>query len=105
MAYRVKMMPRAQRDLAAIYVWIRAGSSEQALDWYFGLKDSIRSLSKSPGRCPATREDKNLRHSLYGQKPHVYRVIFRILERPKQVEVLHIRHGARDDFERRDVRS
>jgi len=35
---------------------------------------------------------------LYGHKPHIYRVIYRILERPKQVEVLHIRHGAMDQF-------
>jgi len=39
-----------------------------------------------------------LRHLLYGKKPHIYRVIYRFLEKQKQVEVLHIRHGTRRRF-------
>jgi mRNA-degrading endonuclease RelE of RelBE toxin-antitoxin system len=35
---------------------------------------------------------------LYGRKPHVYRVIYRVLEKQKRVDVLHIRHGARQDL-------
>jgi len=40
---------------------------------------------------------------LYGIKPHIYRVIYRVLENRKQVEVLHIRHGARRRFKGVDV--
>jgi toxin ParE1/3/4 len=43
-----------------------------------------------------TPENAQLRHLLYGNKPHVYRVIFRVIEKQKRVDVLHIRHGARD---------
>ena len=103
MAYRVKIMPRAERDLTAIYGWIDAGSSEAAHTWYLGLRDAIRSLQNMPGRCPAAHEDRNLRHLLYGQKPNVYRVIYRIQEKSKLVEVLHIRHGARDEFRPEDL--
>ena len=99
MAYRVKIMPRAERDLCNIFDWIGADSSEAAFTWYGGLRDAIRSLRSSPGRCPVTPEDRNLKHLLYGNKPHVYRVIFRILEKQKQVDVLHIRHGARQAFQ------
>jgi len=56
-----------------------------------------------PNRCPATRENLRLRHLLYGKKPHVFRVIYRVLEREKRVEVLHIRHGAMADFETADL--
>jgi hypothetical protein len=35
---------------------------------------------------------------LYGDKPQIYRAIYRVLEKQKQVEVLHIRHGARRRF-------
>jgi len=98
MAYRIKMMPRAQRDLAGLYDWIGALSSDAALAWYRGLRDAIRALRVSPRR-PATPEDRDLRHLLYGNKPHVYRVIYRILEQQKQVDVLHIRHGARQEFD------
>jgi len=103
MAYRVRMMPRAQRDLIGIYAAINAESSDQALAWYVGLKSGILSPRTSPNRCPSTPEDPRLRHWLYGHKPHVYRVIYRVLEKQKQVEVLHVRHGARRDFKILDV--
>ena len=98
MAYRIKIMPRAGRDLAGIYERLNARSSEVAHTWYGGLRDAIRALRKYPNRCPTTPEDKDLRHLLYGKTPHIYRVVYRISERQKQVEVLHIRHGARDEF-------
>ena len=98
MAYRVKIMPRAQRDLSDIYDWICAESSGPALIWYHRLKNAIRSLESTPNRCPVTPEDRHLRHLLFGAKPHVYRVIYRIVEERKQVDVLHIRHAARQEF-------
>jgi toxin ParE1/3/4 len=98
MEYRVKLMPRAERDLASLYDRVGARSSEAALTWYRGLRDAIRTLRNTPNRCPVTPEDRALRHLLYGIKPHVYRVIYRILEKPKQVDVLHIRHAARQEF-------
>jgi hypothetical protein len=45
-----------------------------------------------------TPENSKLRHLLYGHKPHIYRAIFRVMEKQKLVEVLHIRHGARSGF-------
>jgi toxin ParE1/3/4 len=62
------------------------------------LRDAIRTLRNSPNRFPVTPEDRELRHLLYGSKPHVYRVIYRVIEKQKQVDVLHIRHGARQQF-------
>jgi toxin ParE1/3/4 len=98
MAYRVKIMPRAQRDLAGLYNWIGARSTPTARLWYLRLRDAIRSLSQNPARSPVTPENEGLRHLLYGNKPHVYRVIYRIVEKQQQVEVLHIRHGAMTGF-------
>ena len=99
MTYRVKIMPRAQRDLVGIYGRIGADTSDAALAWYRGLRDAIRTLKNTPNRCAATPEDSTIRHLLYGNKPHIYRV----LERQKQVDVLHIRHGARQEFKNRRV--
>jgi plasmid stabilization system protein ParE len=45
-----------------------------------------------------TPERGDVRHLLYGNRPHVYRVIYRVIEKQKRVEVLHIRHGARQEF-------
>jgi plasmid stabilization system protein ParE len=91
-------MPRAKRDLSVIYNSIGAHTSDAASTWYRGLRDAIRTLRNSPNRCPMTPEDNGLRHLLYGNKPHIYRVSYRVLEKQKQVHVLHIRHGARQAF-------
>jgi plasmid stabilization system protein ParE len=40
---------------------------------------------------------------LYGRKPHVYRVIYRVLSDEKPVDILHIRHGARREFNPTDL--
>ena len=44
MAYPIRIMPRAERDLSDLYERINAASSDAALAWYLGLKRSIRSL-------------------------------------------------------------
>jgi plasmid stabilization system protein ParE len=36
--------------------------------------------------------------SAVGKRPHVYRVIYRVFLKTKTVHVLHIRHGAMDEF-------
>ena len=103
MAYLVNLTSRAQRDLAHIYRAIDAERSDAALTWYRGLRQAILSLEEHPNRCPVTSENDKLRHLLYGNKPHIYRAIYRVLEKQKQVEVLHIRHGARRSFKESDV--
>jgi plasmid stabilization system protein ParE len=103
MAYLVKLTARAQRDLALLYDEINAEQFDAALNWYRGLKNAILSLERLPNRCPATPETPKFRHLLYGKKPHVYRVIYRVLEKQKHVHVLHIRHGARRKFASSDL--
>jgi toxin ParE1/3/4 len=98
MAYQVKIVSRAERDLVLLYETIDAEHSGAALKWYLDLKENILSLEQHPNRCPVIRKKDRLRHLLFGRKPHIYRVIFRVLEKQKHVEVLHIRHGARRGF-------
>ncbi len=103
MAYLVNLTFRAERDLDGLYEAIDAGNSDAALGWYRGLKEAILSLEVQPNRCPATPEKGEFRHLLYGHKPHIYRVIYRVLEKRKLVEVLHVRHGARRRFKLSDL--
>jgi plasmid stabilization system protein ParE len=103
MAYLVSITFRAERDLAHLYGEINADHSEAALKWYLGLKEAILSLEAQPNRCPVTRRRDKLRHLLYGHNPHTYRLIYRVLEDRKQVEVLHIRHGARRKLRTSDL--
>jgi plasmid stabilization system protein ParE len=95
MAYLVNITSRAERDLAELYSQINAESSDAALKWYRGLKDEILSLEEYPLRCPVLGAKGKLRQLLYGRKPHIYLVIYHVLQRQKRVEVLHIRYGAR----------
>jgi plasmid stabilization system protein ParE len=95
MAYLVSITTRAERDLAHLFAKINAEHSDTALRWYRDLKDAVLSLEELPNRCPLIRGGKKLRHLFYGQKPHAYRVIYRVLQKQERVEVLHIGHGAR----------
>jgi hypothetical protein len=64
-----------------------------------GLEGAVYGLAIYPDRCPVAPEARNLRrelrHLLFGQKPHVYRVIYQVDERRQAVWVLTVRHGAR----------
>jgi plasmid stabilization system protein ParE len=103
MAYLVNITFRAERDLVYLYAEINAAESAVARKWYEGLKRQILTLEKFPNRCPATPEKKAVRHFLYGRRPYVYRVIYRVIEKRKIVEVLHIRHGSRNEFRASDL--
>jgi plasmid stabilization system protein ParE len=103
MVYLVNVTARAERDLANLYGVIHAEHSDAALKWYQGLKETILSLQDRPNRHPVIRQSDKLRHLLYGHKPHIYRVIYRVMESQKHVEVLHIRHGARRKLKPSDL--
>ena len=103
MAHLVRITARAGRDIERLYKEINAEKSDAALKWYRGFREAILSLEEQPHRCPVTPESDKFRHLLYGNKPHVYRAIYRISEKEMRVEVLHIRHGARRRFKVLDV--
>jgi plasmid stabilization system protein ParE len=94
--YIVNLTVRAERDLAQLYEDIDAIHSIAARKWYWGLKKKILGLERHPNRCPVTPENKKIRHLLYGHGHNTYRVIYHVVR--TQVEVLHIRHGARKSF-------
>ena len=98
MAYLVRTMPRAERDLEAIFEFIQAESSDLANRWFHNLIEAIQSLSEHPQRNPSTHEDLELRLMLFGNKPHIYRIIYSIDFSKKEVAILHVRHSARDAF-------
>jgi plasmid stabilization system protein ParE len=104
MAYLVNIAARAERDLALLFERVGAENSDAALNCYKGLKEAILTLEKPPYRCPVTPEKGQFRHLLYGRKPYVYRVIYRVREKQKQVDVLHIRHGARRKLTAADLK-
>ncbi|MGD0796480.1 MAG: type II toxin-antitoxin system RelE/ParE family toxin [Acidobacteriaceae bacterium] len=98
MAYLVRTMPRAERDLDAIFGYIGADTSPAALKWYARLIAATESLSGMPLRNPRAPEDPELRQLLFGNKPHIYRVVYFVDEPRQRVNILHVRHHSRDAF-------
>jgi plasmid stabilization system protein ParE len=98
MAFRVELSEQAQRDISAIYDWLR---SEQAGDagerWFRALRTAIASLSDVPSRCALAPENRDapveVRQLLYGRRSHTYRILFAI--DGEVVQVLHVRHARR----------
>lgn len=93
MAYEVRLSKRALIDLRRIYKTIQAETSAAAERWFLGLEASIFSLEEQPARAPITQEDPNVHHLLYGNKPHVYRIMrstknFRLSASRRSVTVL-----------------
>jgi|SRR5215472_596989 len=95
MVWDVEFTARAERDLEQIFQFINATDSVAAARWFSGLEDAIESLETLPRRGVMTGYDPNLRFLLYGSKPHIYRILYRLNARHRCVTVVHIRHGAR----------
>jgi plasmid stabilization system protein ParE len=98
MDFRVELSEQAQRDIAAIYDWLQSQQAGDAGErWFLALRAAVGSLTNLPSRCPLAPENRDspvdVRHLLYGRRPHVYRILFAI--EGDVVQVLHIRHGRR----------
>lgn len=98
MAFRVEIAEEAQRDAERILDWLIAEQAGEAgWRWFEGLEKAIATLADLPTRCPLAPENAaspfEVRHLLYGHKPHVYRVLFTI--DGDTVVILHIWHGRR----------
>ena len=98
MDFRVELSEQAQRDIAAIYDWLQSQQAGGAGErWFLALRAAVASLKSLPSRCPLAPESRDspveVRHLLYGRRPHVYRILFAI--EGDLVQVLHIRHGRR----------
>jgi plasmid stabilization system protein ParE len=91
--YRVEITRTAERDLLGIYDYIERDSRQRALKWFREIERQIRTLSRSPKRCPVIPESEEIgreyRHLIYGS----YRTIFRV--EGEGVYVLRVVHGAR----------
>jgi plasmid stabilization system protein ParE len=98
MIFRVETTPAAENEAQAILEWLLAQhAGEAGLRWFLNLEQAIQSLSHFPERCGLAPENDRfpfeVRQLLYGRRPHVYRILFRIDQ--DTVYVLHIRHGRR----------
>jgi plasmid stabilization system protein ParE len=98
MAFRVQTTERSDADAEELLEWLESHDAGDAgIRWFMALQDAIESLAIMPRRCALAPENATfpfeVRQLLYGRKPHVYRILFTIVD--EVVFVLHIRHGRR----------
>jgi plasmid stabilization system protein ParE len=103
MTFRVETTVEAEQDADNILAWLLSEhAGETGIRWFAALQDAVASLAELPLRCPLAPENAvfpfEVRHLLYGRKPHVYRILFTIED--QTVYVLHIRHGRRQPLRR-----
>ena len=95
MAFRVELTALALDDLRTIFKAINASKSEPVRAWFDGLEQLMMRMDAFPGRGSTVPEDGRFRQLLYGNRPHTYRIIYKIDEEAMTVTVIHVRHGAR----------
>ena len=107
MAFRVEIAPRAFNDLDEIATYIEQQSSfEQAEEWFNGIIAAIRTLEDMPERCRIADESEELGQEVrvlhYGRCNRKYKVYYSIRHRTRSagtIQVLHVRHRARQSLE------
>ena len=81
-----------------IYEFIGAESNNQAFAWFNNLAEAISRLEVYPERGKSVPGANKVRQLIFGEKPDVYKILYRIDRKNRAVNVLHIRHGARQDW-------
>lgn len=107
MAYKIRLTTRAKTDLTTAFNYFEEKAPETAASWYRLVTAEIASLTEMAARCPLAPEAQKLgvelQHLLYGQRPSIYRIVFRVVEERQEVHVLTVRHGARKPLTDEDV--
>ena len=98
MTFRVEITAAAEQEADEILDWlVSAHAGDSGLRWFEALEQAIASLAEFPTRGLLAPENVSfpfeVRQLLYGDLPHVYRILFTI--EGNVVFVLHIRHGRR----------
>jgi plasmid stabilization system protein ParE len=102
----VQVFPQAELDLRRIGRSIRERvSTKSSVKWMGKLQKAIESLSTSADRYPEADEafvlGRDLRMCIVGNRSHVYRIIFTIVE--NRVLIHCVRHAAQDQLTEDDL--
>ena len=92
MAFKVLVTEIANDDLATLVRFIARDNPSAAERFGFKLLEKLKLLQEQPllGRVVPERADPNLREIIH----QPYRIVYRVSEQRKTVEVLRFWHGA-----------
>jgi toxin ParE1/3/4 len=102
MAYKVVVMPSAQADLEEHADFIAEDSKHHAQQWLRGAREKILSLSENPQRFDVIAESAELGAEIRDVLHYSHRIVYRIRDSDKVVEVLRVWHMARRSLTSRD---
>ncbi len=97
MVYQVILSNRSIDDLKGICEYIAAENPEAAQKLGHDLLKQVQALNELPRRGQIY--DSSCSITIYEIPMRGYRAFYQINESSKQIEVLHIRHGARSEPE------
>lgn len=96
----VIITPNAADDLTASWIWLRDRNPRAADEWLAGIRNMILDLGAMSEAHPIAQESKAfdlpIRRALYGRGTR-WRVYYAVID--GAVQVLHIRHGRRSDWQ------
>ena len=84
----------AEQEIDSYFLYIAEGSRQNAINWYFNLKEQIQSLETMPERCPLADENPSFSFNLHCLLVKGYRVLYRINR--DTIEILHVKHPNMD---------
>jgi plasmid stabilization system protein ParE len=96
----VIITPNAAEDLTASWHWLRDRNPRAANEWLTGIRGMILELGTMPEAHPVAPESQSLdlpiRGALYGRGTR-WRIYYAVID--QSVQVLHVRHGRRSDWQ------
>jgi plasmid stabilization system protein ParE len=101
MAFRVRILPRAELDAQQILDWIKERSPEGARRWWEAYKKARAQIQIAPLSYPlgpeAVQSDRDVRHVLF-KTPHgkYYRLLFIVIK--NDVHILRVRGPGQPDL-------
>lgn len=80
--HKVIIHRHAMADLEQYYRFVWKNGGDQASAWYERFVEQLKSIDRTPERCPIARESKRVflevRELHFGRRPNVFRVLFTI---------------------------
>ena len=96
----VIITPNAADDLTSSWNYLRERNPSAADEWLAGIRDTILELGMMPEARPIAQESRDfdlpIRRALYGKATR-WRIYYTVID--GAVQVLHVRHGRRSDWQ------
>lgn len=94
MSFRVRILPRAERDAQQIFHWIEERSPEGASRWWDAFETAVETLAASPSGYGLAPEDELTDHKLQQflfktRRGRMYRGLFVVVN--DEVRILRVR--------------